>query len=169
MNRTHRHIPTLIDSLTRRIDLYKQRISFYEDKKYKQEENREKYFMKIFEIKQDIKISNFDLEAIEDPISKPLGTGQEQRKVETLIRRLESKVKRLESNLLNLQSKVLRAEMLIDDSDIHINALREKYLGYEHQVDHYRKILIDNMFKDDGEYLDREPAIDVEFKATLEG
>ena len=58
--------------------------------------------------------------------------------------------------------------MLIDDSDIHINALREKYLGYEHQVDHYRKILIDNMFKDDGEYLDREPAIDVEFKATLE-
>ena len=51
---------------------------------------------------------------------------------------------------------------------ISILMLLEKSICYEQQLTHYRKILIDNMFEDDGEYLDREPAIDVEFKATFE-
>ena len=168
MSRADRHIPTLIDKPERRVELYRNRIEFYENQKQKQEDLREKYFMKIFEIKQNIKISNFDLESIEDPISRRLGTGQEQRRVESLIRQLESKVKRLESLLLKHQSKVLRSEILIDDSDVQINAFREKYLIYDKQLTEFRRILKDNMFVDGGEYLDREPAIDVEFKVTYE-
>ena len=60
MSRADRHIPTLIDKLERRVELYRNRIEFYENQKQKQEDLREKYFMKIFEIKQNIKISNFD-------------------------------------------------------------------------------------------------------------
>ena len=62
-----------------------------------------------------IKEINFDIEVIEDPISRPLGTGQENKRIEILIRQLESDVKKLESKIHWYQSKLISVKMHIEE------------------------------------------------------
>ena len=52
---------------------------------------------------------------IEDPISRPLGTGQENKRIEILIRQLESDVKKLESKIHWYQSKLISVKMHIEE------------------------------------------------------
>ena len=49
-----------------------------------------------------------------------------------------------------------------------IDSLTDKCLDYEKQIENYRSILRNNLFVEDGEYLDQEPAIDVEFSISHE-
>tara|TARA_Y100001958_G_C21233977_1_gene560091 strand:+ start:1521 stop:1985 length:465 start_codon:yes stop_codon:yes gene_type:complete len=57
---------------------------------------------------------NFDIECIEDPVSRPLGSGQENRRIEILIRQLESKVKKIESKIHWHQGQLIRVKILIE-------------------------------------------------------
>lgn len=70
---------------------------------------------KIDEYTHSIKEINFDIEVIEDPVSRPLGTGQENRRVELLIRQLESEVKMLESKRHNKQCQIVKHKILLDE------------------------------------------------------
>ena len=76
---------------------------------------------KISEYTTSIKEINFDIEVIEDPISRPLGTGQENRRVELLIRELESKVKILESKIHKKQHEIIKHQILVDEYESKIN------------------------------------------------
>ena len=69
---------------------------------------------KIDEYTHSIKEINFDIEVIEDPVSRPLGTGQENKRVELLIRQLESKVKMLESKRHDKQCQIIKHQILLD-------------------------------------------------------
>ena len=69
---------------------------------------------KIEEFTITFKEINFDIEVIEDPISRPLGTGQENKRLEIFIRGLESKVKKLQSKIHDNQCQIIKHQILID-------------------------------------------------------
>ena len=75
---------------------------------------------KIEEHTLSIKEINFDIEVIEDPVSRPLGTGQENRRIEMLIRELESKVKLLESKIHHNQCQIIKYQILSEQYEAKI-------------------------------------------------
>ena len=76
---------------------------------------------KISEYSTSFMEINFDIEVIEDPISRPLGSGQENKRVELLIRQLESRVKILESKVHDKQCEIIKHQILVDQYESKIN------------------------------------------------
>jgi len=93
----------------------------------------------IDEYVENIKEINFDIEVIEDPISRPLGTGLENRRLELLIRGLEADVKLMESQIHDSQCQIIKHEILIKKYESHIN--REQS-NLRTMVSAYRKALL---------------------------
>tara|TARA_B100000965_G_scaffold351501_1_gene326120 strand:+ start:1529 stop:2053 length:525 start_codon:yes stop_codon:yes gene_type:complete len=168
LNKVHRHIPSIINKLDSRVNIFEKRINFYTSRMKKQIDTREHCFMKIFDLRQKIKHINFDIEIMHDPYNRALGTGEENSGIERVILSSKAKVKKLEADICKYQIKVNRADSICLECSNHIDSYTDKCLTYKDQIQHYRRILKDNMFEDDGEYLDREPAIDVEFTVSVE-
>ena len=168
MNRVNRHIPTLIDKMEQRVKIFKDRIDYYNNVMQKQISIREECYLKIFDQRTQIRLINTDIEMIHDPSGRPIGTGQENSKVERLLLSLETKIKRFEIRIHKLQIRASKADSVVNDCAYKIDALTDKYLGYDQQIESYRQHLRQNMFREGGEYLDQEPAIDVEFKIIEE-
>ena len=61
-------------------------------------------------IEYEIGKLNLDIEIIECPVTRPLGTGEENSKLERLIRTMESKVKYLEGDLALIQGDIAVAK-----------------------------------------------------------
>tara|TARA_B110000444_G_C18593855_1_gene479734 strand:+ start:47 stop:538 length:492 start_codon:yes stop_codon:yes gene_type:complete len=73
----------------------------------------------IAEVEFNIGKINLDIEIIEDPYMRPLGTGEESPRIEKLIRSMESEIKYLDNDL----------SILIDNKDIYkadINLYRDE-------------------------------------------
>ena len=168
MNRVNRHIPTIISKLECRINVFKDRINFYEKRMNNQISIREKCFMQIFDLRHKIKSVNSDIELIHDPLIKPIGSDQEHLKIERLLLSLHAKIKSYEVKIHRLQIKSNESESKSDECISLIDSLTDKCLDYEKQIENYRSILRNNLFVEDGEYLDQEPAIDVEFSISHE-
>ena len=61
---------------------------------------------RIVEIDYKIAFISYEIENIEDPIARPLGTGDENYNIEKIIRTSESKIKYLEGDRLLIQAKI---------------------------------------------------------------
>ena len=120
------HIPTLIDRARFKNKQIDDRIVYYQGVKIKQERMFDNYLHLLDEKRHEILSINHDIEMIEDPYSRPLETGQENRKVEELIRGLEAKVKHIEGESLTLKGKCVKCKSFIDDCEYQIHKCEEK-------------------------------------------
>lgn len=102
---------------------------------------------KIDEYASNIKEINFDIEIIEDPISRPLGTGQENRRLELLIRELESDVKLMESKIHDSQCQIIKHEILINKYTSDLNREQNNLTA---MVATYRKQMISKYISKSG-------------------
>ena len=119
--------------------LYRKKIDKYEKYKTENMSKTTLYKSKIDDYTQRLREINFDIECIEDPISRPLGTGQENRRVEILIRELESEGKRLESKIHWFQSQIIRSMILIDQYQSKIKQDRETLISVTNKINKFTR------------------------------
>ena len=160
------HIPTLMDKARFKNKQIDDRITYYQSVKIKQERMFDNYLNLLDEKRHEILSINHDIEMIEDPYSRPLETGQENRKVEELIRGLEAKVKHIEGERLTLKGKCVKCKSFIDDCEYQIHKCKEKKSKIDDEISSLESDLMVNRIiggTKGSEYLQKNgPPIDSE-------
>lgn len=162
MNMADRHIPSLMKNAQSKMQRLKLRIDDFEKLKETEISRKEEYLHEISEKDHEIKSMNFDLENAEDPVARPLETGQEVPRVEMWIREMESKVFYLQGDVALLKSKALKSNQLISTYKYHLSLSLKEVMQIQKKINKLETADFINRWVHNGsEYLTNENIIDI--------